>query len=101
LEDGVHAVMTDTVRVGIPSGLLERTGRRRWVTAEGETVRDVIESLERAYPGMRFHLCHETGELRPFVNIFLEDENIRFLEELDTCVPSGATLHIIHSVAGG
>jgi molybdopterin synthase sulfur carrier subunit len=81
--------------------LLGRTGNRRWVRVEACTVRDVIGALERDYPGLRFNLCHETGELRPFVNIFLEREDVRYLDGLDTPVPSGATIHVIHSVAGG
>lgn len=67
----------------------------------GSNVREVIDGLEREYPGLRFNLCYETGELRPFVNIFLEQENVRYLSGLDTPVHPGATIHIIHSVAGG
>ena len=90
-----------TVRVHIPSALLGRTGNRRYVHVEGGTVRDVIDSLEWEYPGLRFNVCYETGELRQFVNIFLEKEDIRYLQGLDTAVPAGSTLHIIHSAAGG
>ena len=61
----------------------------------------VIAALDAQYPGLRFNLCHETGELRPFVNIFLEGESVRFLQGLDTPLMGGATVHIIHSVAGG
>jgi molybdopterin synthase sulfur carrier subunit len=50
---------------------------------------------------MRFRLCDETGELRPFVNIFLEVCSIRDLQGLDTPLTDGATLHVLHSVAGG
>lgn len=91
----------DAVSVWIPPALRERTGNRRQVHAQGRTVREMIEALETEYPGLRFNLCHETGELRPFVNIFLEGENIRFLQGLDTPLLGGATVHIIHSVAGG
>ena len=61
----------------------------------------IIDELDRNYPGLRFNLCHETGELRPFVNIFLNRENIRYLQGLDTLVTPGATVHILQSVAGG
>jgi molybdopterin synthase sulfur carrier subunit len=71
------------------------------VQVTGETVREVIDALERAHPGIRFHICHETGELRPYVNVFVEKEDVRFLQGLHTPVPPGATIHIIHSVAGG
>lgn len=94
-------VNDDMVQVRIPSALLARTGHRRAVAASGKTIRDVISSLDLAYPGLRFNVCQETGELRPFVNIFLEDEDVRYLQGLDTPVGPGATLHIFHSVAGG
>jgi molybdopterin synthase sulfur carrier subunit len=89
------------VTVLIPGALRPRTGDRGRVTVAGRTVREIVEALDRDYPGLRFNLCHETGELRPYVNIFLGGENIRYLQELDTRVPSGATLHILQSVAGG
>ncbi|HZU13327.1 MAG TPA: MoaD/ThiS family protein [Chloroflexota bacterium] len=89
------------VRVHIPSQLLQRTGRRRVVDVEGGTIRSVIEALERDYPGLLFNICRETGDLRPFVNVFLEGEDVRYLAGLETTVSSGDTVHIFHSVAGG
>lgn len=89
------------VRVRIPGGLLVRTGHKREVVVRAETIRGVIEALEEEHPGLRFNLCHETGELRPYVNIFLERENVRYLQGLDTPVQTGSTIHVIHSVAGG
>lgn len=90
-----------SVTVRIPSALQHRTGRSRSVTVAGRTVRELIDALERSHPGLRFNLCHETGELRPFVNVFLGQEDIRYLQGLDTPVHDGAMVHIIHSVAGG
>ncbi|GAC1445305.1 MAG: hypothetical protein NVSMB52_06050 [Chloroflexota bacterium] len=89
------------VTVSIPSALLMRTGSRKRVTVAGRTVRDIIHSLELDYPGLKFNICHETGELRPFVNVFVGREDVRYLQGLDTPVAAGATIHIIHSVAGG
>lgn len=89
------------ITVRIPPVLAQRTGGRRTVQVNGATVRDVIDALERDHPGIRFHVCHETGELRPYVNVFLDREDVRFLQGLDTPVPPGAMIHIIHSVAGG
>ncbi|HEV2237091.1 MAG TPA: MoaD/ThiS family protein [Ktedonobacterales bacterium] len=94
-------VIPHPVTVTLPSVLRYRAGNRARVQVSGTTVREVIEALDELAPGMRFHVCHETGELRPYVNIFLGAENIRYLHGLDTPVPSGATLHILHSVAGG
>lgn len=94
-------VAVATVTVKLPSVLRSRTGGRGAVEASGATVREVIESLEVNYPGLRFNLCHETGALRPYVNIFVGAENVRYLQGLDTPVSVGATLRIIQSVAGG
>ncbi|MGO8947569.1 MAG: ubiquitin-like small modifier protein 1 [Ktedonobacterales bacterium] len=89
------------VRVSLPAMLAERTGNRRTTVAQGRTVREVISTLDEQFPGIRFNLCLETGNLRPFVNIFLNGENIRYLRGLDTTISSDATLHILPSVAGG
>lgn len=89
------------VTVHFPRVLRPKVGQQASVTVEGSTVREVIESLEHAYPGLLFHLCYETGELRPFVNIFLQQTNIRYLQGLETPVATGARLQIVQSVAGG
>jgi sulfur-carrier protein len=89
------------ITVVVPGALRMRTGNRSRVMVSGCTVREVIEALDRDFPGLRFNLCHETGELRPYVNVFVGGENIRYLQDLDTPVSAGATLHILQSVAGG
>jgi sulfur-carrier protein len=90
-----------TVTVTLPTALRARTGQRTRVDASGQTIRDVIESLDHEFPGLRFNFCYETGELRPFVNIFLDGVNVRYLSGLDTHVHDGAAVHILPSVAGG
>ncbi len=85
----------------IPAALRTRTGNRETVHVSGETVRHVIVSLDGAYQGLQYNLCHETGDLRPFVNIYVNGQNIRYLQGLDTSVPAGAVIHILQSVAGG
>lgn len=95
------STVVPTVKVTIPHSLRGQVGNRQAVTACGHTIREIIDSLEQNFPGLRFNLCYETGELRPFVNIFLERENIRYLQGLDTPVTASATLHILQSVAGG
>ena len=89
------------VKVSFPIALRARIGNRDSVMAVGRTVREIIDALDQDFPGLRFNLCHETGELRPFVNIFLNRENIRYLQGLDTPVSPEATLYILQSVAGG
>ncbi len=89
------------VTVKLPPQLYERTGGRRAIMTPAGSVREVIAALEAAAPGLRFHLCEETGELRSFVNVFLDGVNVRNLAGLETAVPDGATLMIFPSVAGG
>lgn len=90
-----------TVTVAIPTVLRDRTGGRGSVQVAGRTVRELIMSLERDYPGLAFNLCYETGELRPYVNVFVNADNVRYLDGLDTAIPAGATVRILQSVAGG
>jgi sulfur-carrier protein len=89
------------ITVSIPSALRARVEGRTSITVTGQTVREVINALDHDFPGLRFNLCHETGELRPYVNIFLNSKNIRYLQGLDTQVSPGARLQILPSVAGG
>lgn len=89
------------VTVIVPGPLRERVGNRRSVPVRGRTIRDVIDALDRDFPGLRFSLCYETGEVRVYVNIFLERNDIRYLQGLDTPVFAGANVHILQSVAGG
>ena len=95
------ATTLPTVRISFPGALYARVGNRASATAAGRTVREIIDALDSDFPGLRFNLCYETGELRPYVNIFLNRENIRYLQGLDTPIVTGATLSIIQSVAGG
>ncbi len=90
-----------TVTVILPHVLRAKIGNRKSVTVAGSTIREIIDALDHDFPGMRFNVCHETGELRPYVNIFLDREDIRYLQGLDTPVHAGATIHILQSVAGG
>lgn len=87
--------------IHLPPQLRSRTGGQATAEVTSGTVREIIAALDHIYPGMRFHLCAENGELRPFVNIFVDGRNIRFASVLDTDVAAGSVVHILHSVAGG
>jgi molybdopterin synthase sulfur carrier subunit len=94
-------ILLPDVEVFFPTTLRARVGQHASVRTAGRTVREIIDTLELEFPGIRFNLCYETGELRPYVNLFLNRENVRYLQGLDTPTTAGATLLIMQSVAGG
>ena len=91
--------MSLTVR--IPTTLRSLTAGESKVQTTGATVQEALSNLEAAYPGFSERLLEEDGSLRRFVNIFLADDDIRFLQGLDTAIPEGSTLSIVPAVAGG
>ncbi len=90
-----------SVTVRVPTTLRTLTAGASEVTVDGETLAAVIEALESAHPGFKERLLDEDGQLRRFVNVFVADDDVRFLEGLDTKVPDGETVSIIPAVAGG
>ena len=89
------------VNVRIPTPLRKLTDNRDQVEAEGATVGAIIDDLEKNHPGLKERLCDEDGKVRRFVNVFLNDEDIRFLESLDTPVKDGDELALVPAIAGG
>lgn len=90
-----------TVTVRIPTTLRTLTGGASEVEIEGATVSDVLANLEAAHPGFSQRILDDDGALRRFVNVFVADDDVRFLDGLDTPVADGATVSIIPAVAGG
>ena len=90
-----------SVSVRVPTTLRTLTAGASEVTVEGDTLADVIAALESAHPGFRERLLDEEGHLRRFVNVFVADDDVRFLDGLETKVPEGETVSIIPAVAGG
>ena len=90
-----------SVKVRIPTQLRTLTGGSGEVIVEGSTVGEVLKALDAAHPGFGDRLFDDTGELRRFVNVFLVDEDVRFLYGLSTPVSDGETLSIVPAVAGG
>ncbi len=90
-----------SVTVRIPTQLRELSGGDAEATAEGGSLATVLEGLESAHPGFRERLFDDQGELRRFVNVFVDDEDIRFLDGVNTEVKDGATVSIVPAVAGG
>jgi molybdopterin synthase sulfur carrier subunit len=89
------------VPVRIPTPLRSVTKGAAEVQADGDTVSAVIEDLERQFPGLRDRLIDESGELRRFINIYVNEEDIRFLEGAKTTLKAGDSLSIVPAIAGG
>jgi molybdopterin synthase sulfur carrier subunit len=91
--------MSATVR--IPTTLRPMAGGKSEVEVEGATVGEVLKSLDAAHPGFSDRLLDDEGNLRKFVNVFVADDDVRFMDGLQTPVPDGETVAIIPAVAGG
>ena len=89
------------VTIRIPTTLRPMAGGSSTVQVEGATVGEVLGNLDAAHPGFRDRLFDDEGALRRFVNVFVADDDVRFLQGLDTPVPDGETVSIIPAVAGG
>ncbi len=87
--------------VRIPTPLRKLTEGKEEVAAAGATIGEIITSLEASYPGIKARICDENGAVRRFVNIFANDEDIRFLQNLDTPVTDADEVSIVPAIAGG
>jgi len=90
-----------SVKVRIPTQLRPLAGGAGEVVVEGETVGDALKALDVAHPGFSERLFDDTGNLRRFVNVFMGEEDIRFLDGLGTTVPAGTVVSVVPAVAGG
>lgn len=90
-----------SVTVRVPTQLRSLSGGESSVGVDGATVAEVLAALEIAHPGFNDRLFDESGKLRRFVNVFVNDEDIRFLGGTDAAVPAGTTVSIVPAVAGG
>ena len=90
-----------SVSVRIPTILRTYTGGESEVTVEGDTLSSVLDALEQSYSGIRSRIVDETGELRRFVNVYVGNDDVRFLDGLATATPDGAKVSVIPAVAGG
>jgi molybdopterin synthase sulfur carrier subunit len=85
----------------IPTPLRKLTAELETVSAAGATIGELIDNLDAAYPGLKDRLCDEQGNVRRFVNIFVNGEDIRFLEEKATAVKDSDEISIVPAIAGG
>ena len=90
-----------SVSVRIPTPLRKLTNEQDVVAAQAGSLAQCIEALDSSYPGLKERLCDESGELRRFVNIYVNGEDVRFLSGLQTALKSGDEVSIVPAVAGG
>jgi len=87
--------------VRLPTLLREHAGGQSSVSVEGATVGEVLEEMQRAYPGMAGQLVTPEGTLHRFVNVYVNDDDVRYMDKLETKVHAGDTVSILPAVAGG
>jgi len=90
-----------SVTVRIPTPLRKLTGGADEVSVEAGNIGELIDSLEAAHPGLKDRLCDDAGEIRRFVNVYVNDEDVRFLEGRGTPLKSGDEVSIVPAIAGG
>jgi sulfur-carrier protein len=88
-------------KVRIPAPLRKLTKEQAVVDCQGKTVDEVLADLEKSYPGIKERICDENGQIRRFINVFVNGEDIRFKDGSKTTVAEGAEISIIPAIAGG
>jgi molybdopterin synthase sulfur carrier subunit len=89
------------VQVRIPTPLRKLTGGQGEVAIDAADITSLIGALETAYPGLKERLCDEQGEIRRFINIYVNNEDIRFQKGIGTAIKSGDEISIVPAIAGG
>ncbi|MBM4262510.1 MAG: MoaD/ThiS family protein [Deltaproteobacteria bacterium] len=90
-----------SVRVRVPTPLRKYTQGADEVAAQGSNIKSMVDDLEHHYPGIKERICDETGKVRRFVNVFVNGEDIRFLQNMDTSLKEGDNISIVPAIAGG
>lgn len=93
--------MNSMVEIKIPTVLRKHVGGEAVVTAEGGVLKDILETLSQRFPGLSTELFGDDGELHRFVNLYLNDEDVRYLDGLNSKVADGDVVSILPAVAGG
>ncbi len=88
-------------RVRVPTPLRKYTQGADEVDAAGDTVKTLVDDLEKNYPGIKERICDESGKIRRFVNVYVNGDDIRFLQNLETSVNNGDSISIVPAIAGG
>ena len=89
------------MKILVPTPLRQYAGKQSAIEVPADTVGEALSALTSKYPDLRKHLYNDEGKLRAFVNVYLNDDDIRYLKNDDTAVKDGDTLSIVPSIAGG
>ena len=89
------------IQIKIPASLRKFVANQETVAVDGGDVRQALDALEAKHPGIKSKLCDDSGNVRRFINIYANSEDIRFLDNLDTRLAEGAELQIVPAIAGG
>ena len=89
------------IKVRIPTPLQKLTSQKGEVDVTASNIKELITALEKNYPGMKDRICDESGKIRRFVNVYLNEEDIRFLKQEDTALKDGDEISIVPAIAGG
>jgi sulfur-carrier protein len=90
-----------SVRVRVPTPLRKFTKGVDEVDAQGNNIRSIVEDLEKNYPGIKERICDDSGKVRRFVNVYVNGDDIRFLQNLETALKEGDNISIVPAIAGG
>lgn len=89
------------IKVRIPTPLQKLTNEQEEVEVKAASIRELIDGLEQKHPGIKARICDDSGHIRRFVNVFLNEEDIRFLNKEETSLKEGDEVSIIPAIAGG
>ena len=90
-----------SIEVRVPTILRKHTGGEKKVDGQGGTLRELVDDLDRSNPGLRGALVNEDGQLHRFINVYINDEDVRFLGGIETPLEDGDSVSILPAVAGG
>jgi sulfur-carrier protein len=89
------------IRVRVPTPLRKFTNGADEVNAQGSSVRAIVDDLEKSFPGIKDRICDESGKIRRFVNVYVNGDDIRFLQNMETGLKEGDNISIVPAIAGG
>lgn len=90
-----------SVTVRIPAPLRKITGGKTEISGTGASLRELVKNLDGSYPGFLQNICDASGKIHPFINLYINDEDVRYIKELDSPISDGDKVAIVPAIAGG